>query len=177
MATSLVPIYIGLAPDPTNNDASPNGPPTWEPFSILATNDQWHKHILRFGSDNAVAPTLRIEAHGGFRVPKDYASAAVLVIDWTSTLTTGNLAWDFDYRAVAVGEGLDQTTQQEQVTVTDAAPSTALDLERATISLTDANFTIDDQVEFHLARDGAAAADTMAGSGILWDLSFQYTTT
>lgn len=146
-----------------------------EPYSILATNDVWKHPIVRFGSNNAAAPTVRHGIYGLFNVPKNYVGTPVLVIVWTATLTTNNVVWDFEYRTVGGNDttSLDQTGTEESVTVTDVAPGAANRRLEVTISLS-ANFAADETVEFGFFRDGADAADTMAGSAILHDLLFQY---
>lgn len=119
---------------------------------------------------------MRLGLNGGFTIPKDYVGSATLVIVWTSTITTGDVVWDFEYRAVGGddSESLDQAGTQESVSVTDTAPSAANERMEATIALTSANFAVDDEVEFYFARDGTDAADTMAGAAMLFSLIFQY---
>lgn len=170
MATHRLSILgIGTVPDTSGN--------CWqEPYTILATNDVWGMLIYRFGSSNAAEPTTRIGLRGRFTVPKNYVGSAALVVAWTATITSGNVVWDFDYRAVGGDdtESLDQSGNQESVSVTDAAPTAAHRRLEVTINLTAGNFAADDTVEFEFFRDGADANDTMAGSGILVDLYFQY---
>lgn len=150
-----------------------------EPYTILATNDVWGLLVFRFGSSNAAEPTTRIGLRGQFNVPKNYVGTASIIVVWTATVTTGNVVWDLDYRAVGGNdsESLDQAGTQESVTVTDAAPGAANRRLEASLSLTSANLAADDTVEFELFRDGADAADTMAASGILFDVLFQYNDT
>lgn len=170
MTTHKIPIIDWSAqPDAT-------GECWFEPFSILATNDVWKHTIVRFGSNNAAAPTVRHGFYGTFDVPENYVGSPVLVIDWSSTLTTNDIVWDFEYRAVGGNdtESLDQAGTQESVTVTDTAPSAALERQEVTIALTAGNFAAGDTVEYYFARDGADAADTLAGSGIGVRLKFQY---
>lgn len=170
MATHRIPI-LGF---PTVPDSSGN---CWfEPFSVLATNDVWGRLIGRFGLSNAAAPTTRIGLKGGFTVPKNYVGSAKIVVVWTATIITGDVAWDIDYRAVGGNdtESLDQVGTQESATVTDTAPGAALRRLEALITLTAANLAVDDEVTFELFRDGADAADTMAGSAILFALLFEY---
>jgi hypothetical protein len=147
-----------------------------EPYDILATNDVWDRLVLRMGRDNAAQPTVRAGVHGGFAVPKNYVGTAVLVIVWTATLTSGNVVFDFEYRTVAGNDttSLDQSGTEESMTVTDAAPGAAHRRLEATINLTSANFAVDDEVEFFFARDGTDAADTMAGSALLFGLYLQF---
>lgn len=170
MATHRIPIAdISVQPDATSE--------MWfEPYSVLATNDVWRHTIGRFGSSNAAAPTVRHGFYGSFNVPKNYVGSAVLVIVWTATLTTGDVVWDFEYRAVGGNdaESFDQAGTQESVTVTDTAASAANERLEVTISLTSGNLAVDDTVTFFFARDGADGADTLAGSALLFDLLLQY---
>lgn len=169
MATHRISIFGTLSPDTT-------GEAYFEPYSILAANDVWKHLIARFGSDNAAQPTVRHGFYGAFEVPQNYASAANLIVVWTATLTTGDVEWDFDYRAVGGNdiESLDQSGTQESVNANDTAPSAAYERMEVSIALTDGNFAIGDLVEFLLARDGTDAGDTMAGAAILHDVLFEY---
>ena len=170
MATLRIPILgASVVPDTT-------GECWFEPYSILATNDVWKHLIARFGISNSAQPSVRHGFYGAFKVPKNFVGTAVLVVNWNATITTGNVVWDFDYRANGGddAESLDQSGTQEAVTVTDAVSGTAHRLLQPTISLTSANFAADDLVEYYFARDGADAADTMAGSAMLHALQFQY---
>ena len=148
----------------------------FEPYSVLATNDQWRHLIIRLGSDNTAQPTVDHGVYGQFQVPQNYASAANLIIVWTSTLITGDVEFDFRYRAVGGNdtESLDQTTQDEDVNLNDTAPSAAHERMELTIALTDGNFAVADTVEFYLTRDGTDAGDTLAGSAILFDAYFEF---
>ena len=147
-----------------------------EPYDILATNDVWDFLIVRFGSNNAAQPTLRIALHGAVDVPQNYVGSPVIRIVWTATLTAGNVVWDFDYRAVGGDdvESLDQAGTQEAVTVTDAAPSAAHERNTPSVALTAANLAAGDTLEFTLFRDGTDAADTMAGSALLVGAYLEY---
>lgn len=145
----------------------------FEPYTIKATNDQWrHGHWIF--NDTATRDLL----YGLFNVPKNYVGTPLVVIVWTTTATSGNCVWDFDYRAVGGDdlESLDQTGTQEAVTVTDAAPSAANERMEVTIALTAGNFAVDDTVEFLIARDGAVGpgTDTIAAAVQLVGLYFQY---
>lgn len=118
----------------------------------------------------------RIGVHGGFTVPKNYVGGAALKIVWTSTVITNNVVWDFVYRTVGGNDttSLDQTGEDESVTVTDTAPGAALRRMEASITLTAGNFAVDEEVEFFFARDGADAGDTLVGAVILFQLLFEY---
>ena len=119
---------------------------------------------------------FRIGIHGGFAVPKNYIDSASLVIVWTSTATTNDVEWDFDYRAVGGNdtESLDQTGTQQTVNANDTAPSAIHERMEISIALTDANFAIDDEVEFTLFRDGTDAGDLMAAAAIVFGVFFEY---
>jgi hypothetical protein len=170
MATHRLPI-LGWSARPDDT-----GDAYFEPYDILATNDVWDRLVLRMGASNSAQPTLRAGVHGGFTIPKNYVGSAVLVAVWTSTVTAGAVVFDFEYRAVGGDdtESLDQAGTQESVTVTDTGPTAAHRRMEATIALTSGNFAVDDEVEFFFARDGADAADTKAGSVLLFNLLFEY---
>jgi hypothetical protein len=147
-----------------------------EPYDILATNDVWKGLIFRFGSSNAAAPTTKFGLHGFFTVPQDYVGTAKIIPVWTSTLTSGDVVWDFDYRSVSGDNttSMDQSGHEESVTATDTAPGAAHRRLVPEISLTSANLAAGETVEFIFSRDGVDAADTLAGSAILFDLLLQY---
>lgn len=140
-----------------------------EPFSVKATNDLFSPDVAIFNDSGT-----RIGLRGVFRVPQNYVGSPAILIEWTSTATSGNVVWDFDYRAIATGESLDPSTVQEAATVTDAAPASAMNRESASISLTGANLAAGDLVLFELFRDGANGSDTMAAAAILMHAYFQY---
>lgn len=142
-----------------------------EPFSIKATNDQW-KNLVYIFLDTATRDLL----YGTFIVPQNYVSNAKIYPHWTSTATTGNAIWDFDYRTVGGDDttSLDQAGTEEALTVTDAAPGAALRRMTPVMTATAANFAAGETVEFLLARDGVSA-DTIAAALILFDLIFEYT--
>lgn len=168
MATHRVPILDwSMSPDSTGNV-------TFEPYDIKATNDVWKALVGVYADTNT-----RLGLRGRFNVPKNYVGTAKLVAVWTSTATSGNVVWDCDYRAVGGNdaESLDQTSNQESVTVTDAAPGAANRRLEALLTLTSANLAVDDTVEFELFRDGADGADTMAAAALLFDLLFEYSDT
>jgi putative transposon-encoded protein len=166
MATFRIPILgFNTIPDTSGNVFV-------EPYSVKATNDVWPYSIICF-NDTAT----RIGIRGAFAVPKNYVGTPAVVIVWTSTATSGNVVWDFDYRSVGGDNttSLDQATVQQAVTVTDAAPSAANNRLEVSISLTAGNFAVDNTVQFNFYRDGADGADTMAAAALLHGLSFQYT--
>lgn len=173
MATYQLPIVGWQAKPDTSGECFP------EPFAVLATNDAWDPLVFRFGISNAAQPTVRHGFFGIFTVPQNYTSAAVVIPMWTASLTTGNVVWDFDYRTVTGDDttSLDQAGTEAATTVTDAAPSAAFERNTPSIAQTDGNFAAGETVEYFFARDGADAADTMAGAALLFELVFQYTGT
>jgi hypothetical protein len=164
---------VGTVPDST-------GDAFFEPYSILATNDLFRHLILRCGASNSAAPTVKAGVYGRFRVPEDYNTGGTVTckVYWTSTLTSGNVVFDLDYRAIGGNdtESLDQGTYQESLTVTDAAPSAANERMEASMTITASNLAAGDTVEFFFGRDGADGADTLAGSAIVHEVIFSYTT-
>ena len=165
MSTHRIPILgWGTIPDASGNVF-------FEPYDVKATNDVWDRLVCIF-NDTAT----RLGLKGGFTIPKNYVGTPKIVVVWTATAITGNVVWDFDYRAVGGNdtESLDQAGTQESVTVTDAAPTAVNNRLEASMALTAANLAIDDEVEFEVFRDGADAADTMAAAGIVFNILFEY---
>ena len=165
MATLRLPI-LGWATLPDTS-----GNVFLEPYPVKATNDNWGKLIVVF-NDTA----SRDGIHGSFNVPKDYTDTANLIVVWTTTATTGDVEWDFDYRAVGGNdsESLDQATAQESVNSNDTAPSATDERMEISIALTDGNFAADDTVSFTLFRDGTDAGDTISAAVQIHDLLFEY---
>ena len=171
MATHRIPI-LGFATRPDDT-----GEAFFEPEDInFGSNDLARQFVLALGSALAAQPTVKHGVYGAFRIPKNYAGTAVVVIEWSATLTSGNVVFDFDYRAIGGNdaEGLDQATWQESVTVTDAAPGTARFKLTATAALSGGNFAVDDIVQFFIGRDGVDGADTMAGRAYMFEATFEY---
>lgn len=152
----------------------------FEPYSILATNDLFRHLILRCGASNVAAPTVKAGIYGKVRVPADYNTGGTVtcIVVWNSTVTSGDVVFDLDYRAVGGdnAESLDQASYQESLTVTDTASGTANNRMIATMTFTAGNLLAGDTLEFFFGRDGADAADTMAGSAMVHELIFSYTT-
>lgn len=143
----------------------------FEPYTIKATNDNWkHGHFVF--NDTAT----RLGLYGVFNVPVNYVGTAKIVIVWTTTATSGDVEWDFDYRAVGGNdtESLDQATAQESVNSNDTAPSATDERMEIAINLTAGNFAASDTVEFGLFRDGTDSGDTIAAAVQLVGLYFEY---
>jgi len=164
-ATHRVPI-IGWAAVPEIS-----GDVFFEPYTVKATNDLFGRMVLIF-NDTATKDSLM----GGFTVPQNYVGTANLVIVWTSTATTGDVEWDFSYRAVGGNdtESLDQSSYQQEVNSNDTAPSATDERMEITIALTDGNFVAGDNVQFTFSRDGTDGGDGMAAAAILFELYFEY---
>lgn len=143
----------------------------FEPYTIKATNDTWkHGHFVFNDTGN------RMGLYGAFNVPKNYVGTASIIIVWTTTATSGDVEWDFDYRAVGGNdtESLDQATAQETVNSNDTAPSATDERMEISIALTSANLAVDDTVVFGLFRDGTDGGDTIAAAVQLVQLLLQY---
>ena len=165
MATRRIPILGGL----TIPDAA--GQVFLEPYTTKATNDNW-AHLVWVFNDTASRKGLR----GVFSVPQNYVDTANLIVTWTAIATSGDVEWDFDYRAVGGNdtESFDQATAQETVNANDTAPSAVNERMEISIALTDGNFAAGDTVQFELFRDGTDAGDTMAAAALLFVLEFEY---
>ena len=165
MATHRIPILNwACIPDASGNVF-------FEPYDVKATNDVWDRLVCIFNDTST-----RLGLRGGFTVPKNYVGTAKIIVVWTSTATSGDVEWDFDYRAVGGdnSESLDQSGTQESVNINDTAPGAAHRRMEASLSLTSANLAADDEVEFELFRDGTDAGDTMAAAAIVFAVLFEY---
>ena len=143
----------------------------FEPYSVKATNDVWKRLVLIFNETSS-----RRGLRGAFNVPKDYVGSPKIIVVWTAIATSGDVEWDFDYRAVGGNdvESLDQTGTQQSVNIADTAPSAIHERLEAVLALTAANLAADDTVLFELFRDGVDAGDTMAAAAIVHDVLFEY---
>jgi hypothetical protein len=162
--------HIAILGSSTVPDASGN---VWqEPWDVLATNDMWPYLIWRFKNAGAV----KISLYGSFRVPHNFVGSALIVPEWTTLATTGNAVWGFAYRVVTGSNvnSLDQTGNNEAVSVTAAAPGAAARLMVPTITPTSANFAADARVQYQFSRDKSSGSDTLAADAALHGLNFQY---
>lgn len=145
-----------------------------EPYSVKATNDVWDHNVIIFNDGST-----RNGFSGSFTVPDVYNTDAAIKIIWTSTIASGDVEWDFDYRAVGGDdtESLDQSSAQETINQNDTAPSAAHERMVTTLNLTSANIAAEDTMEWELFRDLTDAGDTLAGAVIVFDILFEFTPT
>lgn len=166
MATHQISIFGALRPDTT-------GRAFFEPYDLKATNDLYRHFVAVFNDPSAG------QAHGfygRFLVPQNYVGTPRIKPVWTSTATTGNCRFRISYRTVGGDNttSLDQTTHEEQVSVTDAAPGAAHLRLVPELTLTAANFAAGETVEFLFERLDDSGIDTMAAAALLHDLIFEY---
>lgn len=170
MATQQVSMMGGVVPDST-------GRCWFEPFDVIATNDVWKNMVARF-KDPTSGQFHGI--YGVFTVPQNFVSAASVIVVWTSSATSNNCQFRLTYRAVGGdnSESLDQTSNQEQVTVTDAAPGAAFRRLTPAFTVTSGNFAAGDTVTYLLERgDTGTSVDTMAADAVVFDVLFSYSDT
>ncbi len=142
-----------------------------EPYTIKATNDEWSRLVVVFNDTST-----RDGLGGGFEVPSNYVDTANLIVVWTSTATSGDVEWDFDYRATGGNdaESLDLANVQEGVNANDTAPSATDERMVISIALTDGNFAANDTVSYGFFRDGTDGGDGIAAAVMLFGLFFEY---
>jgi hypothetical protein len=166
MATHRISILQAVQPDNTSR--------CWlEPYDVFATNDVWKHAIIRMANP-AAGQTGGF--YGLFEVPQNYVGSASVKINWTTSAITGNACFRFTYRSVAGDNttSLDQTSQTEQVSVTDAAPGAAHRKMDAAFTVTAGNFAAGSLIEYLLERFDNSAADTIAADVVLHQASFEY---
>lgn len=143
-------------------------------FDAFASNDIW-KHIVAVWIDSSTKNFMR----GSFEVPSNYANSPEIVVIWTSETTSNDVVWDFEYRVVSGNddESLDQTSEDEAVSVTDVAPSAAFERLEAKMSLTGSHWSSNATCEYNLSRDGTNSSDTLADNALVFDVMFSYSDT
>lgn len=145
-----------------------------QPASILLTNDRWDRLIYRFGASNVANPTLKAGLAGGFQIPDSFLGNSFVVIDFTSTVTSGNAIWSFEYLVVSGNNvhTIDTNLITETIAFTGSAAAAAGN--RVVVSQSLAGpFLPGCHVLYRLQRDGTAGADTIAGSAILLNAQFR----
>jgi hypothetical protein len=166
MSTFLLPI-LGSATLPDTS-----GNVYFEPAAVnFGSNDRYQNLVAVFADTST-----RLKLGIGFRVPDNYVGTAALVLIWAVTGTSNKVVWEFDYTAIATGETMDPSSDQESTTSTGTTvPGTARFRSTDSISLTSANFAAGDWVEGSIVRDGADTTnDTYAGSAYLFAAFFSY---
>ena len=131
---------------------------------------QYDTRVLIFESGGS----SKIKVGAGLIIPQNYVGSAKFVIKWTANATTGDAEFDIEYRAIAIGETTDPTTDQETLNVADTAPATALDLLQVELTPTASNFAAGDLVLLNFGRDLSDAGDTLAADVILFKVLFEY---
>jgi len=163
MATFRIPI-LGFSTKPDTS-----GEVFLEPQSVKGTNDFFDQLVLVFNDSST-----KDSCYGTFQVPQNYVGSAKFIVEWTSTATTGDVEWDLDYRAVAIGESMDQASAQESLNQNDTAPGTTDLLQEASITATAGNFAVGDMVPFLLSRDGTDGGDTISAAVTVFGVYFEY---
>lgn len=153
-ATAFLPDSSGnVYPKPDSNDNS---------------NDRFPHEILAFKDSGT-----RIGAFTTFAVPKNYVGTPKAYVVWKSTATSGDVVWDVDTKAVADGESLDPSTDDDAQTVTTTTPGTARLRKDSSVTLT-GTYAADDEVLLGVYRDGAQGADTLAAEALFEGVFFEY---
>jgi hypothetical protein len=163
MATHRLSFHGLLTPDTSGNVF-------WQPSGILDTNDLAPALPVLIFKDTATLDT----AVASFAVPKNYIGTAKVILRYKTTVTTGNVLWTVDHRAIAETETGDPTTWQESLAgAATAVPGTTNLLADISFTLTSANLAVDDTVLIRVGRNGAGA-DTAAASLQLLDATFEF---
>ena len=151
---------IGFLPDTTGNVYPKPG--------ALDGYDRFSNEILAFKDSGT-----RIGAVTTFLVPKNYVGTPKGYVVWSSIATTGDVVWDVDTKAVADGESLDPSTDDDAQTVTTTTPGTARLRKDSTVTFT-GTYAADDEVLVSVYRDGVQAADTLAAEALFEGFVFEY---
>ncbi len=150
-----------------------------EPLSVLGTNNVWDTWFWRFDEDIATptALTTRVGITMRVAIPQEFVAAPTFIIVWTSTILTNDVVWDVDYRNVTGNdsESLDQSGEDETLSVTDTAPSAAWERMETSVAATVGNFAAGDTLQVSLFCDGTDGSDTLIGERMLEDFLLQYT--
>lgn len=139
-----------------------------KPSSIDDANDRFPVEILAFKDSGT-----RIGASARFAIPKNYVGTPKGYVAWKTTATSGDVVWDVDQKAIADGESLDPSTDDDAQTVTTTAPGTARLRKDSTVTFS-GTYAPDDIVEVSIYRDGAQAADTLAAEALLEGYFFEW---
>jgi len=164
MATFRIPIMgFGTKPD-TSGDVF------FEPESVKYSN-ALNDVLLGVFNDTATRIGLALK----FKVPVNYVDNPKLIITWSSTATSGDVEWDYDYTSIAIGETLDPAAAQRSINQNDTAPGSSLFMLEAELAMTNTDLAAKDLCKGVLFRDGTDAGDTMTASAIIETIEFEYT--
>ena len=174
MATSYIPLSPASAilPDGSASNLAP------AITRNKGTDTAPAKHYLSLDFD----PTNNENAWWTFRMPGDYASAPIAVVQWVTTVATAaNVIWGAKLGAVTAA---DADTPAEHAMAAASTTTTANNTTEAgrliessiTIANTD-SVAAGDLVFLLIYRDAASASDTLtAADAKLLAVEFQYTT-
>jgi len=116
-----------------------------------------------------------------FRMPADYASAPVAVVQWkAASATSGGVVWDVRIAAVTTGDSTDVDAKVfgSANTASGTAPGTAGYMLDTSVTLTNADsVAAGDFVVVRLARATADGSDTATGDAEVVGVAITYTTT
>lgn len=118
-----------------------------------------------------------------FRIPGNYASAPVLKVDWYAAATSGDVVWCCEVSAITESDAatLENKTGDTVNAVDDTVDGTTLELNQASITLTNADsLAVNDLVLLVFYRDPEDASgntDTLTGDAYFVGASLEYTTT
>lgn len=141
----------------------------WEPAAVnFGANDRYPVDVIVFeDTSNKIGIGFQ------FKVPGDYVGTPKLILSWGAVATVGDVVWDVDAKAVAAGESLDPSTDDETATATDTVPGTVRLRKDSAITLS-GTYAPGDLVVGKLSRDGADANDDLAAAVYVVPLSVQF---
>jgi hypothetical protein len=155
-------LNFALLPDTSSN--------VWmEPAALTQTNDRYPQMVARF-KDSATKDSLGIR----FMVPSDYVGSPKMYFLCTSTATSGNFVMTLDYSSSSVTSSLDPSADEENLTVTQAAPGASQTGVFPFVTLTAADLAANDVFQGKVSRNGASGSDTMAADLVVYDVIFEY---
>ncbi len=162
MATHRISIGTwAMLPDTSGN--------VWlEPASLTQTNDRYPQLVARF-RDTATKDSLGFR----FQIPQNYVGTAKFYVCWTTTATSGNAIWTVDYSSAGQTASLDPSADEENLTVTTAAPGSSQTGVQSSMTATAANFAAGDICQGKLSRNGAGS-DTIAADLVVYEFFFEY---
>jgi hypothetical protein len=140
-----------------------------EPASLTQTNDRYPQMVVRF-KDTATKDSLGFR----FQVPMDYVGAAKFYVNWTTTATSGNAIWTVDYTCTGQTATLDPSADEENLTVTTAAPGTSQTGVVSSMTATAGNLAAGDICQGKLSRNGAGM-DTISADLVVYEFYLEHT--